>query len=198
MKELFFDIETTGLPEKNANWETDFRLGFPYIVSISWIWNDDVYDLIINQEGREIPAEAVAIHGITSEVANASPHHLKDILSLFMQHAAASDLIIGHNVYFDISTLKANVLRLYQDSDTFEQVKEYICEALNKDKRVDTMQKSTKFCNIKVPGTNRIKWPTLSELYYILFNENFEAHNAKNDILATRRCYFELKNRGII
>ena len=195
---LFFDIETTGLPEKNAAWETDFRLGFPYIVSISWIYKDQIYDIIINQEGRTIPEDAIKIHGITNEMAASSQYKLKDILALFMGHAMESDAIIGHNVYFDISTLKANVLREFEKDPDIVQVKEFICKALDKDKRIDTMQKSTKFCNIKTEGSNRIKWPTLSELYYKLFNDSFHAHNGKEDVLATRKCYYELVKLEVI
>jgi DNA polymerase III epsilon subunit-like protein len=197
-QELFFDIETTGLPQKNANWETDFREGFPYIVSISWIYREQVYDTILNQEGRTIPEEVIKIHGITNEMAEKSQYILKDILALFMGHAMEADGIVCHNIYFDVSILKANVLREFQNDPDFEQVKEFICKALDKDKRVDTMQKSTKFCNIKQPDSNRIKWPTLGELYWILFKETFQEHNGKEDVLACRRAYYELKKLKII
>ncbi len=197
-QELFFDIETTGLPQKNAAWETDFRQGFPYIVSMSWIYKDKVYDIILNQEGRTIPEDGIRIHGITNEMADKSQYKLKDVLALFMGQAMESDGIVGHNIYFDISILKANVLREFEKDPDFDKVKEFICAALHKDKRVDTMQKSTKFCNIKQPDSNRIKWPTLAELYWILFKEKFQEHNGKEDVLACRKAYYKLKELGVI
>ena len=39
----------------------------------------------------------------------------------------------------------------------------------------------------------------LNELYYKLFHSNFEnAHNAFSDILATIKCFKELRKKGII
>jgi DNA polymerase III epsilon subunit-like protein len=198
MNTLFLDIETTGLPDKGANWETDFRLGFPHIVSISWIFQEQVYDCILNQEGRTIPDEAIKIHGITSEVANKSEYFANQVLPIFIDNASQAEVIVGHNLYFDISIVKANLLRLYEHDPDFASIKEYICSALAKEKRIDTMQKSTKYCDIKVPGTNRIKWPSLVELHHKLFEESFDAHQSKNDVIATRRCYFELKKRGVL
>lgn len=58
------------------------------------------------------------------------------------------------------------------------------------------MKASTEFC--KIPGPYGYKWPKLEELYKILFNESFNAHNALDDIRATARCFWELKNKNVI
>jgi hypothetical protein len=61
-----------------------------------------------------------------------------------------------------------------------------------------TMEKSTNL--VKLPGKyGKYKWPKLVELYKFLFNEELTgAHDALVDILATRRCYYELLKRGIV
>jgi hypothetical protein len=54
------------------------------------------------------------------------------------------------------------------------------------------MEKTTNFCAIQ--GPYGYKWPKLSELYFKLFQSNFEeAHNAAADIKATAKCFWELK-----
>ena len=45
----------------------------------------------------------------------------------------------------------------------------------------------------------RYKLPTLTELYFFLFNDKFqEAHNATADVEATARVFFELIRRKLI
>lgn len=82
MKVLTTDCETTGLPAKGSTWERDYK-DYPYIVSLAYkIDATETKYFIINQEGRLIPPEATAIHGITNEMAAASPHKLIDALPI--------------------------------------------------------------------------------------------------------------------
>ena len=53
--------------------------------------------------------------------------------------------------------------------------------------------------NHKIPGLYGYKWPTLSELHIKLFGVDFEdAHDALVDISITEKCFWELRNRGVI
>jgi len=55
-----------------------------------------------------------------------------------------------------------------------------------------------KFCDLK-NKKGAPKKPKLEELYQILFSEPMkQAHNALADARATRRCFYELQNIGII
>ena len=59
------------------------------------------------------------------------------------------------------------------------------------------MEQTIEFC--KLPGNYGYKFPKLSELYEILFKENFEdAHDATVDINATFRCFYKLVQENII
>ncbi len=69
---LFFDTETTGLPQ---NWKapvTDLN-NWPRMIQIAWILCDDKGnriesdDFIIKPENFEIPKDASTIHGISTE-----------------------------------------------------------------------------------------------------------------------------------
>lgn len=196
MKTIVLDIETTGLAPQGAVYKINF-MDYPYIVSLAFKINDEETKyFIINQEGREIPSEAIAIHGITNEMCQESQHFLGSILEMMISEAIGADISIGHNIYYDISTIKANVLRMIEEGKATQSFYDTIEILLHKDRRIDTMKQTTKFCNL--PGPRGAKWPKLTELYFILFNENFNAHNSKDDVDATYRCYLRLKELGVI
>ncbi|MHA1558924.1 MAG: 3'-5' exonuclease, partial [Alphaproteobacteria bacterium] len=185
MKTLFLDIETTGLPPKKAHYSADFDL-FPHIVSICWKINGTAPYYIIKPDGYEIPQKAVDIHRITTEQALKEGIPLGLALVRFYKDLKQAKTIVGHGIYFDTSTIKANSLR---EGMSIEDIN----KALHKDKRIDTMFKTIKFCGLKQKDSNRPKTPSLVELYAILFDgATFEAHNAKNDVNATERCFNKL------
>jgi len=191
---ITFDIETTGLVPKGLHWKTDY-MQFPYIVQIAWKRSDElnVNDYIIKPEGYEIPIESTKIHGITNEIANKTGVDFGLVFLEFIKNCLIADKIIGHNIYFDTSIIKANYLRLYNNSNV-----DSLIFALHKNKRIDTMMKTIKFCGLKQKNSNKPKFPTLEELYFKLFSETFEAHNAANDVIATERCFNELVKLKII
>ncbi len=184
---LYLDTETTGLPPKGANWDVDYKI-FPYIVSIAWKIGKKQQYFIIHQEGRAISKEMTAIHGITTKMAN-DPEQTQPasfVYSMLMCDAKDAINIIGHNLYFDVSIVKANILRLHGAKSKQATIAN---DVFDKDKRIDTMRGSMSLFG---------KWPKLSELHVKLFNEPFEAHNALNDVLACERCFIELHKRKIL
>lgn len=187
MTELFLDIETTGLPNKGTNWEKDF-MGFPHIVEIAWKYKGVMKQFLIYQEGREIPIEASYIHGITTDQGNDTENTItiKDAMVMFISDCSEADKIVGHNIYFDTSIIKATVLREF-GVDSFEAKK--IIEGLDKTKRIDTMYKTMKL----MKGMS-----SLIDLHGHLFGIGFSNHSAESDVLAVERCYIELKKRGVL
>jgi DNA polymerase III epsilon subunit-like protein len=190
MKTLTLDIETSGLPTKNADYKFNY-MDFPRICGIAWKCDDaETVHYIINQEGFIIPQETINIHGITNEIANASQHFLADIIKILISNETP-DLVIGHNIYFDTSIIKANVLRLIKEGKLEDSCFDGIEAFLHKDRRIDTMRKSIRFCGVGA-------FPKLSVLYSKLFNEEFDGHTAKTDVDATYRCYVKLQEMGLI
>jgi DNA polymerase-3 subunit alpha len=185
---LFMDIETTGLPTKGHNWDTNY-MDYPYIVSIAWKFKDKMNYHIIYQEGRVIPIEATKIHGITTKMGNdkSKTTTLEDVYKLFVKDAVLSTNVIGHNIYFDTSIVKAGILRKFGAKSKEAKL---IDALLDKDKRMDTMRSAQKFMGGK--------WPKLTELHERLFNKPFPAHNAAEDVLATERCFYEMRKRKIL
>jgi DNA polymerase III epsilon subunit-like protein len=196
---VFFDVETSGLQPKGAEWESNYK-DFPYIVQLSWKRSDSeiVKDFIIKPAGYTIPEEAAKIHGITTEIAIEKGVLFEKVINLFISDCAEAQYVIGHNCYFDTSNLKANTLKLIESGKLSSDTIERLNSSIDKEKRIDTMFETTAFCNIPFANGRGKKWPKLEELYFKLFNETFNAHNSKDDALATERCYIRLVELGII
>jgi DNA polymerase-3 subunit alpha len=184
--DLFFDTETTGIPAKGADWQADYKT-FPYPLSISWKFNGLIHYYLIHQSGRKVPEAATKCNGITTRMANSDiSKPARWVYDQLLKDAKLCSNVIGHNVYFDVSIVKADFIRTYGENS-----KEVagIVDGLHKDKRIDTMRACVGMFG---------KWPKLSELYHYLFKEDFEAHDAMADTLAVERVYVELRKRKII
>lgn len=193
-KVLFLDTETTGLPPKNSNWRTDWNL-FPYLVSIAWEMDGAEKYRLINPDGYVISEEVSKIHGITQEMAVEHGVPFVDVLTDLITDLRNSIAVVGHNLYFDSSILKANCIR-YLGVDYYNR---YLDELLDVSRRVDTMKKTIKFVGAKYENGRVSKFPRLEELYEKLFpGDTFAAHNALADALATKRCFWALVDLGII
>ncbi len=187
---LFFDTETTGLPR---NWKapvTDFN-NWPRMVQIAWIHFDkdgnklDAKNFIIQPEGYAIPADVSRIHGITTERAKREGQDLEFVITLFNEQIEKTKFLVAHNIGFDEKIVGAEFIRKNIQSSFL--LKQRIC----------TMNSSTNFC--RIPGPYGFKWPKLSELHYKLFGETFEeAHNAAADIEATARCFWKMRELGVV
>lgn len=188
---LFFDTETTGLPPKKADYRTDYEQ-FPHLVQLAWHFNGELKNYLILPDGYEIPAEAIAVHGITNERAWHDGYPLYEVASMFLTDCLCADRLVGHNIYFDVSTIKANIIRSFGPN---ELMKANI--ALDKSKRIDTMYKAMKLVGSR-QANGAGKFPTLEETYLYLFGETFPAHNAAEDVRATKRVFDELQRMEII
>lgn len=186
---LFFDTETTGLP---LDWKAPVsRLNnWPRLVQLAWVCFDEKGEVekknfIIKPDGFKIPLEAINIHKITNEIAINSGFDIKTVLKQFRTRLKKAKYIVAHNLEFDEKVMGAEFLR------------QGINNELSLKKRICTMKAGTDFCAI--PSRNGYKWPTLSELYFKLFNEQFkEKHNAEFDIDATVNCFLKLYKLGVI
>jgi len=189
MKILFFDTETTGLPK---NWKAPVEQidNWPRLVQIAWqVYNHEgdlleEHEYVIKPVGFTIPSEASAVHKISTEKALEIGVDLLTILRIFSSSIKDSDLLVAHNYSYDYNIMGSELIR--NGLQNILKDKEHIC----------TMNASTDFC--KIPGPYGYKWPKLEELYYQLFQESFNAHDALDDIKATARCFWELFNKKLI
>jgi DNA polymerase III epsilon subunit-like protein len=185
---LFIDLETNGRPANNKAPYTDLD-NWPRITQIAWVacTSDKLINKqssLVKPDGWTVPTEQFFIdNNMSTERCEKEgiplPILLKDLVS-DMEHC---ELIISHNILFDINVLKAELIRY-----NIEMPKELI--------ELCTMQTSTDYC--KIPGKYGYKWPTLEELHFFLFNSKFEgAHDALTDVFVLAKCFFELERRGL-
>jgi len=207
MKVLIFDTETTGLPKtKIINQETLDK--WPHIVQFSFIIFDTIlnditvlHDSIIKMEnGNIISEDSTKIHGITNEISREKGVNIEIVLNKFFYYLRGVDLLVGHNVAFDINMLNVELLRIiYNKKYPIDHIKAYKLDLylLSNFKNIYcTLQESIDLCSIK--ATNKYgeynKYPKLSELHEKLFNITpTNLHNSLNDILITLRCFMKLK-----
>lgn len=191
---LFFDTETTGIPDRSAKWDVDFA-DYPHIVQIAWMRGEKMESHIIRPDGWTIPDDVVSVHGITTEFALANGEPFAAVVDQFIQDAHDAGLICAHNIHFDTSIIKANILRElgreYYDANDVES-------ALYKGKRIDTMRPTMKWVDARTE-TNRLKFPKLEELYDRCFpGETFPAHDALEDVKAVARCLPVILENGLV
>ena len=113
---------TPSAPILNPSTPRGFKVGstptLPYAVQISYAIIDtsspffpivEDYDAIIRiSESTPLPAESVAIHGITREIIRAKGVPIEHVLSILQRSLDTYDvqLVIGHNVAFDLRVLE--------------------------------------------------------------------------------------------
>jgi DNA polymerase III epsilon subunit-like protein len=187
---LVFDCETTGLPKDRSASIRDTD-NWPRVIQLAWALYDETMievetaACLIRPEGFVIPDDVQHIHNITTERALSEGKDLAETLMTFASAAAKSKVLIAHNLDFDVNVISAEYLR-----SGFEL-------PFGGKKQICTMRKSVEFCGIA--GKRGYKWPKLSQLHQKLFRSDFdEAHDAKADVAACARCFFALKERGVI
>lgn len=177
---LFFDTETTGLDS-------------PKLVQLAYILSDEngriieQDDFIVKPYGFEIPADAVKLHGITTEIAKENGISLEMTLENFTQVLNRAKFVVAHNIAFDLKVME---LAFHKNGkiNLFESKKK-VCTA-------NDIKTVRLFPNFMRKITNR---QSLSNLYYNLFNEKLaNAHTATADTFALYKCFLELKSKNLI
>ncbi|MDA0774356.1 MAG: DNA polymerase III subunit alpha [Bacteroidetes bacterium] len=184
---LIFDTETTGLPKR---WDAPLKdaENWPRCVQIAWQLHDaqgkcvEHQEFLIQPDGYTIPYDSEQVHGISTALAEAEGIPLKEALELFSQTLQKAQFVGGHNVGFDLNIMGAEYLRVSNENP------------LENKPLIDTCTEETAtLCALPGGRGGKFKLPTLTELYFHLFNENFEeAHNSSADVEATTRCFLEL------
>jgi len=170
---MVLDTETTGFNPKD-----EYIVQLAYIIYDTKTHNSDESNFYIEPP---IKIENSHIHGISDEFVKDS-YKFHDIAEIFVDDLEDIDLLIGHNIEFDINFLKEELKRYGISSKRLNDIKIY-----------DTMKQSVNVC--KIEGRyGSYKYPKLLELYNHFFKKDFDdQHNAIGDIRATFECYKQLK-----
>lgn len=184
-----FDTETSGLPYKERGSNYDYRnldhFNSSRLLSISWLLLNDVNEIVekktyyIKPDNFEISEASINIHGLTKEFLNENGITIHEVLlnlnGLFTKYNI--NLLIAHNIIFDINILKSELYR-YQYNITLDKIAstETFCTMLGSQVRM-----------------NVYKWPKLSEAYSYFYNEEIvNAHDSEFDTLHCYKIYLKL------
>ncbi len=194
--ELFFDTETSGFISKKIPQDS---WGNAWVVQLAAILStkERVYqefNIMIAGVEREMGKYAQEVHGISLEDSNTGGLLEVEALTMFSSLLSFNPTKVCHNIAFDFGHIDAMLARNQEDLNDLTRSRYYLDLP-----ECCTMRESTAFCKLPKTRGSGYKWPKLEELYRILFGEDFEgAHDALADVRATRRCYYELVEKGVI
>ncbi|MCA8830972.1 3'-5' exonuclease [Hymenobacter pini] len=185
---LFVDTETTGLP---ARWHRPYseEWEWPRVVQVAWQVYTEAGELVKAFEAylpisaAELPAQSVAIHGLTADFLAAHGQEPIQVLNTFLADLRRyQPRVIGHFLRLDFHVLGA---------------------ALRRAALPNPLPALPQFCTMQLsaaPGLHPGGRPLrLGELHELLFREPMaRLHDARLDAEATARCFFELRRRQLI
>lgn len=189
MRYIFFDTETTGKPKNYGAKMTDIE-NWPRVTQLAWVVYEEEniisqHTFLIKPDGWTVPKEKFFIdNNMSTERCETEGIPMPKVIEVFAHEAKECEYLVAHNIGFDYNVFGAEMLR-------------YKMGVGKKLKQVCTMVSATDYCQL--PGPYGLKWPKLEELYYKLFQCGFDgAHDALTDVLQTAKCFFALKQKGIL
>ncbi|MCA1973665.1 MAG: 3'-5' exonuclease [Caenispirillum sp.] len=189
---LFFDTETTGLPDFGKPADDPAQ---PRIAAICMMLATpegrtiDVHYQMVRPDGWTMPAEVTAINGLTTEMLETFGASIGFALNWFAEAMTWRPVLVAHNASFDLKMLRGELRRAglpdrYEDTDSF-------C----------TMKAATPLC--RLPPTDRMmasgrkgwKSPNLAEaLSHFFAGERLpDAHDCLYDTMACRRVFLAIR-----
>lgn len=174
---LFFDTETSGMIQKELPLDHPEQ---PRLVQLAALLTDadlvvqSEIGLLVESEGTKFDPGAVRVHGITEERADRFGVPLLLALVTFHHLTKRAEVVVGHNVDFDLSVMATQYLRVGRPNPL---------EAL---RRECTMEKAKPICGLESRRGPGLKPPTLSEAYRHFFGRELE--NAHDALADTRAC----------
>ncbi len=199
---IFYDTETSGLPDFKAPSEAPHQ---PHIVQLAALLVDPAsretiasIDVIVRPDGWTIPDEVAAVHGITTERAEAVGITEKLAVEMLIElWRGQGRTRIAHNEQFDARIIRIAMKRFI---DAPGEVLPMSDEWKGAPAEC-TARLATPICAI--PPTARMravgrfhhKTPNLGEAYrHFTSRELQNAHSAMADVLACRDVYFAIQD----
>ena len=187
---LFFDLETTGLPEQISfdNWyppeEVD-KYSSSRIIEIGIILVDKnekmtkTYNTIIKPDNFiSLKPIITEITGITDKEIINNGKNFKDIINEIKPLFQKCSVINSYNLNFDLNILLSELYLIHD--------KEFI-NIINSKKHECSLQLATKYLKMD-------RYPKLEKVYKILFNTDpKQDHRAFGDAILCKEVYYKIK-----
>ncbi len=191
---LFFDTETTGLPDFRAPSDAPQQ---PHLIQLACLLCDEAGNdierwqtIVKPKAGARMAPEAFNAHGISLERAHDEGIDAAVAVDAMMDMAGRATALLGHNVSFDVRIMRITTTRTHG----FKWEPRVPTEC--------TMKLATRIVNLPptpkmiATGFNKPKNPNLGECVRFFFNEELEgAHDALVDVDACKRVYFAIQQR---
>ncbi len=198
---IFYDVETTGLPEYSKPSEDPCQPRVTQIAAELCVeeTGDPLgsMDMLIRPDGWVIPEELQLMTGITMERANAFGVPIKHALHAFIELWTNADQRCGHNESFDARMIRIELMRhtffageMVGAGDAALPFADYWKAA----PIFCTQSGSTKIVNAARPAGEKKKTANLREAYLHFAGKPLEgAHTARADMLAAKAVYYGIK-----
>lgn len=198
MSIIILDTETTGIPEKNRfgeyfSYKDIQKYDNSRVIQLSYQCVDINFNKVYDRNYLIKGVDEIKnsdIHGISLEHLNRKGNNIKDIIGNIFSDLKNCQVIICHNLAFDMIVLK---------SELFRNGYSECIDILNEKKLICSMRKLKDVVGIKNEyGKNKL--PKLKEVYNLAFGtQSFEGeHDAACDVEALRTSLFKLKKDGVI
>lgn len=196
---LFFDTETSGLPDRGRPLDDPRQ---PWIMQLAMILTEmdgterASLNVIVQPGcGAILSPEALAVHGITAELAVRCGISSAAAVSLWERYAGMARTLVAHNIGFDMTLMQIAAARSPSRRDP------PLAECLGSRLQFCTMKAATPVvalpptAKMVAAGMNRPKPPKLAECVRHFFGEDLiGAHDALADVRACARVFFHLQS----
>ena len=181
---MVIDTETTGLPiMKNFNvfydaslleyYEKSRLIELGYVIFSGENKKISEYDNIIHS--TEFTINNDDIHGITNVMASEKGKKIDDVLEQFNKDLDSVELIVGHNIMFDISIILS------------------VCYRYKKSSLIDKLRAKPFVCTMRAASKMFGRFINLQTLYRSLHNKYIvQTHRALDDANMCADCYLAL------
>ena len=190
---LYFDTETGGLPRHDLPLDHGTQ---PQIVQLAALLEVDgiergSFSVIVDQEGRPIPPEVARIHGIDDAVAARCGIAIAAALGMWLRLARRAELLVGHNVVFDVEIIRIAFTALGKPAVLAEVAAMPTACTMAMSKPILRLPPTER---MKATGFgDQFKAPNLGECIRHFFGEDLAgAHDALVDVRACRRVFCHL------
>lgn len=189
-KIVFFDTETTGLPDWKKPSDGKEQ---PHIVSLSAIQchretGEEIerINVIVRPEGWKIPEDSIKIHGISNEVAQNQGLNEK-LCICFLIELCYDSARCCFNRTFDQRIIRIGLKRygMEKTMKTWADKENFYC----------TMLESSRIMRLPPRGKYGWRYPKLEAAYKFFCGKELgeKAHNSMNDTMACKKLYYAIR-----
>lgn len=205
MKTLFYDTETTGLPNWSAPSEDPSQ---PRVMQLAAELFDveagktlAVLTTLISPDGWTIPDEITALTGITTAHCEQAGVPMTFVLPTFISMWRRADLRVAHNESFDMRMIRIELMRHDMFSGKLDGADGMAyADYWKAGKAFCTQAQSVQRCKLPPTpkmlkaGRTHFKSPNLGEAYRHFTGKELDgAHDAEVDVAACKAVYLALR-----